>query len=76
MRSAARKHHIRTPPCAAHCASIVAHMGELKCRAWLDRVTLEPPGPEATELRQWWASRPAGYVAPSVTMHPLVTIEH
>ena len=55
-------------------ASMETYLGELKCRTWLDRVTLEPPGPEATDLRGWWASRPASYVAPSVTMHPLVAI--
>ena len=56
-------------------ASMETYLGELKCRTWLDRVTLEPLGSEAAALRQWWASRPASYVAPSVTMHPLVAID-
>ena len=56
-------------------ASMETYAGELKCRTWLDRATLEPHGPEAADLRQWWASRPASYVAPSVTIHPLVPID-
>ena len=57
-------------------ASLQASSDDVKVTCSLDRCTLEPREPHeaVAALREWWASRPDGYVAPRVFSHPLVPI--